>query len=138
MNESPIAKKPVLLQTQTGLYLGLVCFNPVYETLKFVLEKREFFEVEWPALVSIDEKGLVPILLGLPYFTIQRTQIIWYTLQIPEGLLKTYQTFLPHLFTNVPLQEKISPIKFSQSKISSGTEKKIIPFPFKKDDTQTK
>lgn len=138
MNESPIAKKPVLLQTQTGLYLGLVCFNPVYETLKFVLEKREFFEVEWPALVSIDEKGLVPILLGLPYFTIQRIQIIWYTLQIPEGLLKTYQTFLPHLFTNVPLQEKISSIKISQSKISSDTEKKIIPFPFKKDDTQTK
>ncbi len=137
MSENPVAKKPVLLQTQTGLYIGLVCFNPVYETLNFVLEKKEFFEVEWPALVSIDEKKLIPILLGLPYFTIQRSQVIWYTLYIPEGLLKTYQSFLPHLFTNAPLQEKMSFTKTSPSKTTPNTEKKIIPFPFKRDDTQT-
>jgi hypothetical protein len=134
MNESPVAKKPVLFQTQTGLYLGLVCFNPVYETLKFVLEKREFFEVEWPALVSVEEKGLVPILLGLPYFTIQRTQIIWYTLQIPENLLKYYQAFLPHIFSNTPLESSALSLKSTKT----DTDKKIIPFPFKKDDTQSK
>ena len=137
MNEQPVAKKPVLLQTQTGLYIGLVCFNPVYETLKFVLEKREFFEEEWPALVSFEEKGLIPILLGLPYFTIQRSQIIWYTSQIPESLLKHYQAFIPHLFTNTLLQNKFSPIKTPKPNIESKT-KKIIPFPSKKDDTQTK
>ena len=134
MNENPVAKKPVLFQTQTGLYLGLVYFNPIYETLKFVLEKREFFEVEWPALVSIEEKGLVPILLGLPYFTIQRTQIIWYTLQIPENLLKYYQAFLPHIFSNAPLESSALSLKSTKT----DTDKKIIPFPFKKDDTQSK
>lgn len=138
MNESPVAKKPVLFQTQTGLYLGLVCFNPVYETLKFVLEKREFFEVEWPALVSVEEKGLIPILLGLPYFTIQRSQIIWYTLQIPEGLLKYYQTFLPHVFSNTSLQGEPISAKPFKSITKTDINKKIIPFPLKKDDTQTK
>ncbi|PMP68943.1 MAG: hypothetical protein C0190_00785 [Thermodesulfobacterium geofontis] len=138
MNENPVAKKPVLFQTQTGLYLGLVCFNPVYETLKFVLEKREFFEVEWPALVSAEEKGLIPILLGLPYFTIQRSQIIWYTLQIPEGLLKYYQTFLPHVFSNTSLQGELISAKSFKSITNQDTNKKIIPFPFKKDDTKTK
>lgn len=138
MNESQIAKKPVLFQTHTGLYLGLVCFNPVYETLKFVLEKREFFEVEWPALVSVEEKGLIPILLGLPYFTIQRSQIIWYTLQIPEGLLKYYQTFLPHIFSNTSLQGELASAKPFKSITKHEVNKKIIPFPSKKDDSQTK
>lgn len=137
MNETPVAKKPVLLQTQIGLYIGLVCFNPIYETLKFVLEKREFFEVEWPALVTIEEKGLIPILLGLPYFTIQRSQIIWYTLQIPENLLKQYQAFIPHMFVSTPLQTTFSPFKNNKSEEKNKIEKKIIPFPSKKDDTST-
>ncbi len=137
MNESPIAKKPVLLQTQTGLYIGLVCFNPVYETLKFVLEKREFFEVEWPALVTIEEKGLMPILLGLSYFTIQRSQIIWYTLQIPENLLKQYQAFIPHMFISSPLQATFPSLKPIKSDKKVKIEKKIIPFPSKKDDNST-
>ncbi|WP_156955564.1 hypothetical protein [Thermodesulfobacterium hydrogeniphilum] len=137
MSEQPIAKKPVLFQTHTGLFIGLVCFNPLYETLKFVLEKREFFEVEWPALVSFEEKGLIPILLGLPYFTVQRLQIIWYTLQIPENLLKHYQSFIPHIFNNIPLHDTPSQGKMS-SQSTSKTDKKIIPFPFKRDDTQGK
>jgi len=138
VRENPVAKKPVLLQTQTGLYIGLVCFNPVYETLKFVLEKKEFFEVEWPALVSVEEKGLIPILLGLPYFTVQRSQIIWYILQIPENLLKYYQSFLPHIFHNTSLQGGTPSLKLSKQISDGKLNKKIIPFPFKKDDTQTK
>ncbi len=132
MDNQPVAKKPVLFQTQTGLFIGLVCFNPVYETLKFVLEKREFFEVEWPALVSFEERGLVPILMGFPYFTVQRSQIVWYTLQIPENLLKHYQSFIPHIFNNIPLYKAGSQDK--TYKDTSKTDKKIIPFPSKKGD----
>lgn len=138
MKENPIVKKPTLFQTNTGLYLGLVCFNPVYETLKFVMEKKEFFEVEWPALISIEERGLIPILLGLPYFIIQRSQIIWYTLQIPENLLKSYQSFLPHVFQNASLQMETESLKLSKQTNKTEPDKKIIPFPFKKDDSQTK
>jgi hypothetical protein len=136
VSEQPIAKKPVLFQTQTGLFIGMVCFNPVYETLKFVLEKREFFEVEWPALVSSDQKGLTPILLGLPYFTVQRSQIIWYTLQIPEMLLTQYQSFIPHIFNNIPIRDNLSVTR--PSKTSEKPENKIIPFPLKKDDSRNK
>ncbi len=95
MPDQPIAKHPTLIQLSTGLYLGLVCFNPYLENLKFVLEKKEFFEMEWPALIISQEKGLFPVLLGLPYITIQRAQILWYTSQVPSEILKHYQSFLP-------------------------------------------
>lgn len=132
MSEQPIAKKPVLFQTLTGLFIGLVCFNPVYESLKFVLEKKEFFEVEWPALVSFEERGLIPVLLGLPYFTIQRSQIIWYTFQIPEPLLNQYQTYIPHVFQTTPLNipQEVPSKKMNKEKKTS----KIVPFPIKKDE----
>lgn len=131
MSTQPIAKKPVLFQTLTGLFIGLVCFNPVYESLKFVLEKKDFFEVEWPALVSLEEKGLIPILLGFPYFTVQRVQVIWYTLQIPEPLLNHYHTYIPHVLRNTPLNTSLSPTlkKGGKKEIS-----KIVPFPFKKNE----
>ena len=143
----PIARKPVLFQTVTGLYLGMVCFNPLYETLKFVLEKREFFEVEWPALVNFAQNGLFPMLLGLPYFTIQRTQIVWYSIEIPEALLNHYQTLLPHLFTDGVLQKEESSLSdlelfksesSSKSAVKKTKESKIIPFPVKKDEPEAK
>ena len=131
--KQPVAKKPVLFQLNTALYLGMVCFNPVYETLKFVLEKREFFEVEWPAIVTTTEQGLTPILIGIPYFTVQRPQILWYTLQIPDALLQQYQSYVPHLFQNLVVQPD-SPIKPNRIiKKEENPEKKIIPFPFKKE-----
>lgn len=132
MSAQPVTKKPVLFQTLTGLFIGLVCFNPVYESLKFVLEKKEFFEVEWPALVSFEEKGLIPILLGLPYFTVQRIQVIWYTLQIPEPLLNHYQTYIPHILKSTPLNTSLSstPPKNKKKDIP-----KIVPFPFKRNES---
>lgn len=135
MNEQPIAKKPVLFQTLTGLFIGLVCFNPVYESLKFVLEKKDFFEVEWPALVSFEEKGLIPILLGLPHFTIQRSQVIWYTLQIPEPLLNNYQTYLPHILKTTPLNTSLSDSIKKEKKPKEVP--KIVPFPLKKNEPNT-
>ncbi|RKX60412.1 MAG: hypothetical protein DRP29_02705 [Thermodesulfobacteriota bacterium] len=139
MADQPIVKKPVLFQTQSGLFLGLVCFNPVFESLKFVLEKKEFFDVEWPALVSIEQRGLIPLLLGFSYITVQRSQIIWYTLQIPESLLNHYKAYLPHVFTGVPLKEESLETRFQQSVFKNLKEsKKIIQFPFKKDEPDKK
>jgi len=123
-----VAKKPVLFQLSTALYLGLVCFNPAYETLRFVLEKREFFEVEWPALVTSGKEGLMPILIGIPVFTVQRCQLLWYTLQVPESLLSQYKSYIPHIFQNTPLNpEPPKPTRL----IKKGSSKtpKIIPFP---------
>ncbi|MCS7150261.1 MAG: hypothetical protein RMI63_02940 [Caldimicrobium sp.] len=95
MQNQPISKNPVLLQLSTGLYLGLVCYNPIYENLQFVLEKRDFFEVEWPALMISQEKGLFPVLLGLPHITVQRSQVLWYTTHVPVEIMKQYQAYLP-------------------------------------------
>ncbi len=121
-----MVKQPVLFQLPTGLFLGLVCFNPVFETLKFVLEKKDFFDVEWPALVASEQKGLFPVLLGIPYFTVQRSQILWYTLEIPENLLNTYKAFIPQSFSGGVLQE--------QSKKEQKGSGKIVPFPLRKEE----
>jgi len=130
MSQNPVTRKPVLFQLSTGLYIGLVCFNPVYETLKFVLEKREFFEVEWPALVTTHQQGLTPILIGIPYFTVQRTQLLWYTLQIPDSLLTQYHSYVPHLFQHFPMSVPSDPSSKVIKKKDQG--EKIIKFPFKK------
>jgi len=129
MQNQPIAKQPVLIQLSSGLYLGLVCYNPQFENLKFVLEKREFFEMEWPALVVPQEKGLLPYLIGIPYFTIQRTQIIWYTTHIPAELLNYYHSFVPILKEqSLPGEAKTPPKTTSKKDFE-----KIIPFPPRKD-----
>lgn len=130
MQAQPVAKNPVLFQLSTGLYLGLVCYNPFYESLQFVLEKRDFFEVEWPALMITQEKGLFPVLLGLPYITVQRSQLLWYTTHIPAELLKTYQAYLPLTGEAVPpasTQTKNLKKKTSISKSSDIEESKVIP-----------
>jgi len=129
MQNQPIAKQPVLMQLPSGLYLGLVCYNPQFENLKFVLEKREFFEMEWPALVITQEKGLFPFLLGIPYFTVQRSQIIWYTTHIPAELLNYYQSFIP-ILKDPSLPGEAKPQPKDKAKKESD---KIIPFPLKKD-----
>ncbi len=129
MQDQPVAKNPVLIQLPTGLYLGLVCYNPLYENLKFVLEKRDFFEMEWPSLMVSQEKGLYPVLIGLPFITIQRSQILWYTTHIPAEILNQYQVFLPFLAGDaVP-----SPEKTPSPKSKPPKKEKIIPFPSKKD-----
>lgn len=129
MQNQPIAKQPVLMQLPSGLYLGLVCYNPQFENLKFVLEKREFFEMEWPALVITQEKGLFPFLLGIPHFTVQRSQIIWYTTHIPAELLNYYQSFIP-ILKDPSLPGEAKPQHKNKAKKESD---KIIPFPLKKD-----
>ncbi|MFN3406934.1 MAG: hypothetical protein ACK40E_04310 [Caldimicrobium sp.] len=137
MQNQTIAKNPVLLQLPTGIYLGLVCYNPLYENLKFVLEKRDFFEMEWPALIISQEKGFFPILLGLPYITIQRQQILWYTTHIPAEILNQYQAFIPLL----PQKEAIPPASAPPSsggKELKPKEPKIIPFPQKGDHKKGK
>ncbi len=123
MQGAPIAKHPVLIQLSSGLYLGLVFYNPQFESLKFVLEKREFFEIEWPALVISQERGLMPILLGFPFFTIQRSQIIWYTTHIPKELISQYQAYLP------VISQQSLPAKEKQKNQKMNREEKIIPFP---------
>jgi hypothetical protein len=129
MQNQPVARQPVLMQLPSGLYLGLVCYNPQFENLKFVLEKREFFEMEWPALVITQEKGLLPFLLGIPYFTVQRAQIIWYTTHIPAELLNYYQSFIP-ILKEPGLPGEAKPQPKAKAKKESD---KIIPFPLRKD-----
>ncbi|MFN3921417.1 MAG: hypothetical protein ACK4K4_03350 [Caldimicrobium sp.] len=129
MENQPIVKNPVLIQLQTGLYLGLVCYNPLYENLKFVLEKREFFEMEWPAIMISQEKGFFPVLLGLPYITIQRSQILWYTTHIPAEILTQYQAYLPFVGGKEAVP---SPMSSKPAKSTSSSSHKIIPFPSKK------
>jgi len=88
-------KEPVLMQTSTGLLMGLVCYHHGMETLAFVLEKREFFDLEWPALVAVDAQGWHPIPLMLEHVVVQRANIIWYTTNLPEMLIKQYRERLP-------------------------------------------
>ncbi len=88
-------KEPVLLQTATGLMLGLVCYNHGMESLTFVLEKREFFDLEWPAVVAIDARGWHPIPLMIEHVVVQRANIVWYTTKVPEVLLQQYRENLP-------------------------------------------
>lgn len=139
MQNQPVAKNPVLIQLPTGLYLGLVCFNPLYENLRFVLEKKDFFEMEWPTLVVSQETGLFPMLLGLPYITIQRAQILWYTTHVPTELLKQYQAFLPLLGPEGLPQLEVetdSPEKAKNKK--EGKTSKIIPLIPKKGSPHVK
>lgn len=134
-----MAKEIVLVQTTVGLIVGLVCFNPVYENIKFVLEKKEFFEIEWPALVNVRENGLVPILLGISYITLQRNQIVWYSLEVPEPLLTIYKRTIPHPINvfkhTLPDGSKLGEMsQQKQDKTEKKKEEKIIPFPGKKKD----
>lgn len=75
--------------------MGLVCYHHGMETLSFVLEKREFFDVEWPAVVAIDAQGWHPIPLMIEHIVMQRANVIWYTTAIPEILVKQYRERLP-------------------------------------------
>ncbi len=88
-------KEPVLMQTATGLILGLVCYNHGMESLTFVLEKREFFDLEWPAIIAIDANGWHPIPLMIEHIVVQRANVVWYTTSIPEILLQQYRERLP-------------------------------------------
>ncbi len=88
-------KEVVLFQTATGLMVGLVCYHHGMETLAFVLEKREFFDLEWPALVAIDAQGWHPIPLMIEHIVVQRANIVWYTTNVPEMLLQEYRRHLP-------------------------------------------
>jgi len=139
MQNQPVAKKPVLFQLQTGLYLGLVCYNPLFETLQFVLEKKDFFEVEWPALIIHQEKGLFPVLLGLPHITIQRAQIIWYSTHVPQEILRAYQAFLPVTGSEaIPSKEEEKKQEEKKQEVKKASpkkqEEKIIPFPLKREE----
>ncbi len=133
MQNQPVARKPVLFQLQTGLYLGLVCYNPLYENLQFVLEKKDFFEVEWPALMISQEKGLFPVLIGLPHITVQRAQILWYSTHIPAEILKQYQAFLPFTAGEAVPPPKQEVPKPSSKGSAKKSEEKIIPFPLRKE-----
>ena len=88
-------KEPVLMQTATGLILGLVCYHHGMESLTFVLEKREFFDLEWPAIIAIDAHGWHPIPLMIEHVVVQRANVVWYTTNIPEVLLQQYRERLP-------------------------------------------
>ncbi len=95
MLEKATRKEPVLIQTPAGLFLGLVCFHHGFESLNFVLEKREFFDFEWPAMVLADNTGLKPLFLGLDHIVVQRANVVWYSTSIPEPLLSQYRLRLP-------------------------------------------
>ena len=129
MLEKATRKEPVLVQTTAGLFLGLVCFHHGFESLNFVLEKREFFDYEWPALVAMDAGGLKPILLGLDHIVVQRQNVIWYSTSIPEPLLQAYQLRLPQPPQGSP--GGISPSRPSREK--KDKHEKVVVFPGLKD-----
>ncbi len=115
-------KEPVLLQTTTGLMLGLVCYNHGLESLTFVLEKREFFDLEWPAVVAIDASGWQAIPLMMEHVVVQRANVVWYTTKVPPNLLRQYQDRLP--FKPEP-PEPTPP----QSPRKQNNKEKIVLFP---------
>ncbi len=125
MLERATRKEPVLIQTSAGLFLGLVCFHHGFESLNFVLEKREFFDFEWPALVTVDAGGLRPVFLGLDHIVVQRQNVIWYSTSVPENLLTQYRMRLPKPPTTggPPAPVKPPPKK----------EEKVVIFPGTKD-----
>ncbi|AEH44197.1 hypothetical protein Thein_0313 [Thermodesulfatator indicus DSM 15286] len=104
--------------------MGLVCYHHGMETLAFVLEKREFFDLEWPALVAIDAQGWHPIPLGIEYVVMQRANIIWYTTQIPEILVTQYRERLPIKPDKPPEPPTPEPPKPTRNK-----KEKIVRFP---------
>jgi len=126
MLEKATRKEPVLIQTSAGLFLGLVCFHHGFESLSFVLEKREFFDFEWPALVTADAGGLRPIFLGLDHIVVQRQNVIWYSTSIPENLFNQYRIRLPQPPPEPPKPSPKSPPK-------KGREEKIVVFPGSKE-----
>ncbi len=128
MLEKATRKEPVLIQTPAGLFLGLVCFHHGFESLNFVLEKREFFDFEWPALVTADAGGLRPVFLGLEHIVVQRQNVIWYSTSVPEALLSQYRLRLPQPPKGPP--EPSPPPKPSKEK---APEEKIVVFPGPKD-----
>ncbi len=117
-------KEPVLFQTATGLLMGLVCYHHGLETLSFVLEKREFFDLEWPALVAIDAQGWHPIPLMLEHVVVQRANVVWYTTNLPEMLLQQYRERLP-------IKPETPPEPPTPPRPKKGEEKKekIVVFP---------
>ncbi len=120
-------KAPVLFQTSNGLLMGLVCYHHGMETLAFVLEKREFFDVEWPALVAIDAQGWHPIPLMLEHIVMQRANVIWYTTALPEPLVQKYRERLP-IKPDTPPEPPTPPKEPPKSK------EKIVHFPRFKHD----
>ncbi|RUM88445.1 MAG: hypothetical protein DSZ24_03710 [Thermodesulfatator sp.] len=127
MLEKATRKELVLLQTTAGLYLGLVCFHHGFESLNFVLEKREFFDFEWPAFVAADSGGLRPVLLGLEHIVVQRQNVVWYTTEVPEALALQYRSQLPQ----PPSGPHRSPPRPDKSPPSS--KEKVVTFPKVKD-----
>ncbi|HIE32822.1 MAG TPA: hypothetical protein EYP81_02065 [Thermodesulfobacteriaceae bacterium] len=125
MLEKATRKEPVLIQTSAGLFLGLVCFHHGFESLNFVLEKREFFDFEWPALVTADAGGLRPVFLGLDHIVIQRQNVVWYSTSVPEALISQYKMRLPKPPAGPP-EGSPSPPKSSREK-SKG--EKVVVFP---------
>jgi len=128
MLEKATRKEPVLIQTPAGLFLGLVCFHHGFESLNFVLEKREFFDFEWPALVTADAGGLRPVFLGLDHIVVQRQNVVWYSTSIPEPLLSQYQGRLPRPPTGPP--KGPSPKSTSEN----SKDEKVVVFPGLKDE----
>ncbi len=125
MLEKATRKEPVLLQTTAGLFLGLVCFHHGFESLNFVLEKREFFDFEWPALVTVDAGGLKPILLGLEHIVVQRQNVIWYSTSIPESLLEAYRLRLPR----PPQKPPEGPPPSRPTREKKDRPEKVVVFP---------
>jgi len=130
MLEKATRKEPVLIQTAAGLFLGLVCFHHGFESLNFVLEKREFFDFEWPAMVVADAGGLRPVFLGLDHIVIQRQNVVWYSTSVPEALLNQYRMRLPHPPAGPPGGPSPSP---GPSREKSKDEK-VVVFPGLKHD----
>ncbi|QJA05900.1 hypothetical protein FVE67_03405 [Thermosulfurimonas marina] len=127
MLEKATRKQLVLLQTTSGLYLGLVCFHHGFESLNFVLEKREFFDFEWPAFVAADSGGLRPVLLGLEHIVVQRQNVVWYSTEVPESLALQYRRQLPQ---PPPEPDRPSPPRPERP----SSKDKVVTFPGVKDD----
>ena len=81
------------------------------------------------SLSNHPRKGAPSLFAWNSYFTVQRSQIIWYTTHIPAELLNYYQSFIPILKEpGLPGEAKPQP-KVKAKKESD----KIIPFPLRKD-----
>ena len=83
------SKELVILCVNNTLFIGYIIYNSKLESFQYVIEKRDWFELEFPHYVT--PKGLVKCPFN--FLTIQRSSVNYYTIDIPYQFREEFQKF---------------------------------------------
>jgi len=115
------SKVLVILSINKQLIIGYILYQSGMESAQFVIEKRDWFDLEMPYYLT--NQG--PIKLPFSYITVQRSQIEYYTFEIPPQIEEFFSK-IEYL-----IEKKINKIKKSKidnKKETKNKNLKIIPF----------